>query len=207
METAYTTLLPFLAVVVLISMSGVMMPGPVFAVTVAKGHKNWNSGFFIALGHAIIETPLIILIYVGFAKFFTSNIIKIIISLGGGLMLIYMGIEMFKVREKIEKGEADLSYGSVAAGIITTTVNPYFFLWWATIGAALIIKASIFGLIGIILFTVTHLSCDFVWDLIVSSTVYKSKRFWNQKIHEIVFGGCSLILLIFGLWFVFSVFF
>ncbi|MFQ6052280.1 MAG: LysE family transporter [Candidatus Hydrothermarchaeota archaeon] len=207
MEATHASLLPFLALVVFVSMSGVMMPGPVFAVTVAKGHKNWNSGFFVALGHAIIETPLIILIYIGFAKFFTSNILKIIISLGGGLMLIYMGTEMFKIRKQIERGEADLSYGSVAAGIITTGVNPYFFLWWATIGAALIIKTSLFGLLGIVLFIITHLSCDFVWYLLVSSTIYKSKRFWNERIHEIVFAGCSLILLIFGLWFIFSVFF
>ena len=38
-----------------ISFSGVMMPGPMFAVTMAKGYKSPWAGTQISLGHAVIE--------------------------------------------------------------------------------------------------------------------------------------------------------
>ena len=63
-------MLPFLVKVAGISLSGVMMPGPVFAVTVAKSYKSRFAGIKIALGHALVEIPLMLLIYFGFGRFF-----------------------------------------------------------------------------------------------------------------------------------------
>ena len=53
----------FLFSVIVISLSGVMMPGPLFAMTVAKSYKAPTSGALVALGHAVIEIPLMVLIY------------------------------------------------------------------------------------------------------------------------------------------------
>ena len=196
----------FLVSVIFISMSAIMMPGPVFAVTIAKGHKDKNAGALIALGHGIIEVPLILLIYLGFAKFFTSDAIKMVIGLVGGAMLIFMGIQMFKGRKSMAAESGDLPYSSLTAGIITTSSNPYFFLWWGTIGTTLILMANTFGLIGFLLFAIVHWLCDFIWSLFVSVATFKSRHLWNNRIHEIVFSICSAILIIFGLRFIISVF-
>jgi threonine/homoserine/homoserine lactone efflux protein len=196
----------FLVSVIFISMSAIMMPGPIFAVTIAKGHKDKTAGALIALGHGIIEVPLILLIYLGFAKFFTSDAIKMVIGLLGGTMLIFMGIQMYRGRKSIAAKSGDLPYGSLAAGIITTSSNPYFFLWWATIGTTLILTANAFGFIGFFLFAIVHWFCDFAWSLFVSEATFKSKHLWNNRIHEIVFSVCSAILAIFGLKFIISVF-
>jgi len=201
-----TNLLLFLVSVIFISLSGVMMPGPVFAVTIAKGHKDKNAGAFIAFGHGIIEFPLMLLIYLGFAQFFTSNAVKMVIGLVGGTMLIFMGIQMFRARKSIAAEGKDLPYNSLTAGIITSGANPYFFLWWATIGAALILTASTFGLIGFLLFVIVHWFCDLFWYLFVSMATFKSKHLWGRRTHEIVFGACSAILVVFGLWFIGSIF-
>ncbi len=201
-----TNLLFFLVSAIFISLSGVMMPGPVFAVTIAKGHKDKNAGAFIAFGHGIIEFPLMLLIYLGFAQFFTSNAVKMVIGLVGGTMLIFMGIQMFRARKSIAAEGKDLPYNSLTAGIITSGANPYFFLWWATIGAALILTASTFGLIGFLLFVIVHWFCDLFWYLFVSMATFKSKHLWGRRTHEIVFGACSAILVVFGLWFIGSIF-
>jgi threonine/homoserine/homoserine lactone efflux protein len=122
------SLLLFLISVIFISMSAIMMPGPVLAVTIAKGHKDKNAGALIALGHGIIEVPLILLIYFGFAKFFSSDPIKIVIGLVGGAVLVFMGIQMYRGRKSMAAESKELPYGSLTAGIITTSSNPYFFL-------------------------------------------------------------------------------
>jgi threonine/homoserine/homoserine lactone efflux protein len=41
----------FLASVLIISLTGVLMPGPLFAVTVEKASKSKISGALIAVGH------------------------------------------------------------------------------------------------------------------------------------------------------------
>ena len=205
METQ-TDLYLFLISTAFISLTGVMMPGPVFAVTVTKGYRNKIAGALIAFGHGVIEFPLMALIYVGFGQFFSSSSTKLAIGIVGGIMLMYVGIEMFRARGKTQEGVGgNLKYGSFTAGIITTGANPYFFLWWATIGAALIMSASIFGIMGFLLFAITHWLCDFLWDLFVSLTVFKSRSLWSKRVHEIVFGLCAVVLVGFGTWFIVSV--
>ena len=45
----------FFVSVVLISLSGVLMPGPLFAVTLKKAAKSKTAGALIAVGHGIVE--------------------------------------------------------------------------------------------------------------------------------------------------------
>jgi len=194
----------FLLSVIFISLSGVMMPGPVFTVTVAKGYKNKIAGVLIALGHGVVEFPLIFLIYFGFTWFFASSIVQKIIGFVGGLILIYMGVQTFRIRGKASEEHEGFRYGSFIAGILTTSANPYFFLWWATIGAALVMNASAFGFLGFVTFAITHWSCDILWDTFVSLTVFKSRRFWTGMVHNIVFGFCFIVLVGFGVWFIIS---
>jgi len=197
-------LLSFLFSVILISLSGVMMPGPVFAVTVAKGYKSKTAGALIALGHGVIEFPLMFLIYFGFAQLFTSSVQKIV-GFTGGLILLYMGFQMFRtVKNSSEEPSEGSAHSSIVAGILTTCANPYFFLWWITVGASLIMNSMIFGFSGFLIFTFTHWFCDLSWDTFVSFTVFKSKKFWNRKMQQAVFGFCFITLSAFGIWFIIS---
>jgi threonine/homoserine/homoserine lactone efflux protein len=189
-----------------ISLSGVMMPGPLTAGTIAKGYREQNAGVFIALGHAVIELPLMALIYFGFAQFFASPEIKKVIGLAGGLMLVFMGLMVLRSFRKNVGEAADLPYNSLVTGIMLTGANPYFFLWWATIGIALIVTAAKFGIWGLVAFAVVHWSCDLVWEQFVSMSVFRTRHLWTQKVQRIVFGVCALVLAGFGVWFCVSVF-
>ncbi|MFC1968374.1 LysE family transporter [Chloroflexota bacterium] len=126
------------------------------------------------------------------------------IGLVGGLMLLYMGLQMFSAMRKGYGGPRDLPYPSVVAGIVTTGASPYFFLWWATVGAALVISTSSFGALGVFLFAFSHWLIDFLWVLFISVVVFKSRGLWSRKVQNIVFGACAVSLVGFGAWFVFS---
>ena len=196
----------FLLSAIGISLSGVMMPGPLTAATIAKGYREQNAGIFIALGHAVIELPLMALIYFGFAHFFVFPEVKKSIGVAGGLMLIFMGVMVLRNIKKARSEVADLPYSSLVTGIMMTGANPYFFLWWATIGIALIATAAQFGIWGLIIFAVVHWSCDLAWEQIVSMSVFRTRHLWTQKVQRIVFGICALVLVGFGIWFCVSVF-
>jgi len=181
------------------------MPGPVFAATLSKGYESPVAGIGVALGHGIVELPLVAIIYFGFARFFQLELVRTIVGLAGGSILIYMGSGMFRSRHEISEEAHSLSQGSITAGFLTTLSNPYFFLWWATIGAALMTKAITFGLIGILLFVLVHWLSDLTWCSLISLIVYRSKHLWSKRLHGILFGLCGGMLIGFGGWFIFSV--
>ncbi|MEM2254749.1 MAG: LysE family transporter [Candidatus Bathyarchaeia archaeon] len=185
-------------------MSGVMAPGPVFAVTIAKGYEDKKAGALIAVGHGAIEIPLILLLFFGLSELFRSALTQKIVGLLGGVILIYMGFGMLRKREEQNMDPQHLGYTSFVAGFVATAANPYFFLWWATVGATLILNASLFGYMGLALFTIVHWSCDLAWDTFVSMTVFKSRRFWTQKVFKVVFMFCFIVLTVFGSWFIAS---
>ncbi len=189
-----------------VSLSGVMLPGPLTAATIAKGYHEKNAGVFIGLGHGIIEIPIIALIYFGFATYLTIPVIKQATGVAGGLLLVIMGLMIFLTFKKPVAGSISLPYNSLVTGIIMTGGNPYFFLWWATVGVALITGAVTFGIYGLVLFTLVHLSCDIVWEQIVSMTVFKTRHLWTPDVQKVVFGICALVLVGFGIWFGVSVF-
>jgi len=197
-------MLPILLSVVVISFSGVMMPGPMFAVTLAKSYKSPWAGTQISLGHAVIEVPLILLIYFGFAQFFQNSVVQLVLSVLGGGMIIWLGISMFRARAEVVRGGKDLPYSAFTAGIITSALNPFFLLWWATIGSMLIMRFLDFGITGLAIFIVVHWLCDLVWLSFVSAAVYKTHSLWSKKIQEWLFIACSLLLIGFGGWFVVS---
>ena len=199
-------MLPILLSIVVISFSGVMMPGPMFAVTLAKSFRSPWAGTQISLGHAVIEVPLILLIYFGFARFFENSVVQLVLSITGGGMIIWLGISMFRIRTEVVQGGKDLPYSAFTAGILTSGLNPFFLLWWATIGSMLIMRFLGTGAaeVGLILFIIVHWSCDLVWLSLVSNVVYRTHSLWGQKIQEWLFIACSLLLIGFGGWFLVS---
>jgi threonine/homoserine/homoserine lactone efflux protein len=193
----------FLFSVVAISLTGVMMPGPMFAVTVAKSYKSASAGPLVALGHGFVEIPLMLLIYLGMAAFLENDLVKFSLGFAGGGVLIYLGVNMFKARLKAMEGRG-LPYNPIIVGIFTSIFNPFFLVWWATVGAMLIAKSLTFGSIGFGLLIPAHWLCDLGWLSFVSLVVYKTKHLWGSRVQRAIFAICSLILICFGLWFIIS---
>jgi threonine/homoserine/homoserine lactone efflux protein len=197
-------MIPVLLGVAAISLTGVMMPGPMFAVTVAKSYRSPWAGTQMALGHAVIEVPLILLIYFGFAQFFENVTVQLVLSLLGGAIIIWLGFSMFRARTEVVRGDKDLSYNATTAGIITSGLNPFFLLWWVTVGFALIERIDDYGAAGLTALVLVHWSCDLVWLSLISVVIYKTQALWDRRLQEGLFIICSLILAGFGVWFIVS---
>jgi threonine/homoserine/homoserine lactone efflux protein len=190
--------------VIVISLSGVMMPGPMFAVAVAKSYHSPWAGTKMSIGHAIVEVPLILLIYFGFAQFFQRDAVQIGLSLAGGAVIIWLGINMFRARKDVVSSGKDLKYGAVTAGIVMSAINPLFLLWWATVGSMLVMKFIAFGTVGLPVLIITHWTCDLVWLSFVSVLIYRTKALWGLRLQEWIFAVCSLLLVGFGVWYLIS---
>jgi threonine/homoserine/homoserine lactone efflux protein len=196
-----TNLYVFLVSVVLISLSGVLMPGPLFAVTLKKAAKSKISGALIAVGHGIVEFPLMFLIFFVLSQFTIPSAVQIAVGLVGGLLMALMGIQTFRNRHKTEEAPASLKRESVLAGIYTTGVNAGFILWWLTIGTTLILNARLFGLLGFSIFASVHWLCDFSFYTLAALMIFKSQRFWNDHVRMGMMFFCVSVFIGFGVYF------
>lgn len=193
----------FLGLVAFISLSGALMPGPVFATAVAKGYQDRHAGAKITAGHAVIEIPLVVAIFLGFEAVLKDDAVFAAIGLVGGAFLLYMGVSMMRTRT--EDGEVQGSnLRPFTAGIALTAVNPYFLLWWATVGASLIGAAIGYGLIILPLFVMVHLACDLGWLEFVSFSVNRSRKFLDGRRYRYIFMICGAMLIVFALYFIIS---
>jgi len=202
-----TSLGLFLLSAAVISLTGAMLPGPMTAATIAKGYGNKNAGVPIAAGHAVVEIPVIVAIYFGFGHFISSPRVVDIIYIAGGLALFYLGFRMFRSGDDDPCEMAGLPSSSLVTGIVITGSNPGFYVWWVTIGMALITGAAEFGLIGLPLLIMVHWPLDLIWSEFVSRVTFKSRKWWTQKVQKIIFTICAFILIGFGVKFCLSAFF
>jgi threonine/homoserine/homoserine lactone efflux protein len=192
-------MLAALGTVVVTSLSGVMMPGPMFTMTIVKSLKSPWAGVHISLGHAVIEVPLILLLYFGLRQFLENAVLQLVLSVLGGGMIVWMAVGLFQARRKLAVEGKDTSYNAFVAGILMSGLNPFFLVWWLTVGSLLLMNfLNAIGTWGLGLFVVVHWLCDLVWLSLVSVTIYKTHTFWSQRVQEWVFIFLSLALFYFG---------
>ena len=199
------SLLFFLFEVVAISLSGVMAPGPVTAAAIAAGARSRYAGGLIALGHGVVEFPLIVLIVLGPGRILKLPAAQIAIGLAGGAFLLVMATQMLSSLRSAEEFEAKFSGSTpLLTGVLLSATNPYFLLWWATIGLALATTAANLGIWAFALFAIVHWLCDFVWLCALSWASFKGSVLLGPRVRWIVLLICAAAMLVFGLCFVYK---
>jgi threonine/homoserine/homoserine lactone efflux protein len=197
-------ILGFVATIIIITASGALAPGPLFFATVSHGAKHGaKSGLIFSIAHTVVEFSLIMLFALGLLTIASEPIVKIVIGVVGGIVLIAFGA--VQIRKMIILNTEDLkkpksSYRHLFfIGIAFTGLNPYFILWWLTVGAKLIVIALEFAaLLGVVIMFICHVWMDYVW---LTGVAYFAKRGTSviglkwYKLLMIIFGA---ILIYFG---------
>ena len=188
--------------VVAISASGVMSPGPLFSANIIYGLKEGKiAGLKIAVGHTIVEFPLIILLGTGII---TSNIFpefRVLIAVIGALGLFaFAGLQIKSIFQKNFQKNIKPSRGPILAGIFLSALNPFFIIWWLTVGLKLITESiELWGFLGIIILFLFHIWMDYVWLYIVAFFASKSRNFLSNRNYKILVISLATVLIYFGL--------
>lgn len=193
------------------------MPGPMLTVTISNAtRQGYIAGPLVVLGHGILETILVLAIGFGLGKLLLINSVTAVIGILGGIILLWMGIGMLRKaktesenrRIGVPEKKAFVTHspirpftGSVIDGIITSLANPYWLIWWASIGLALITVAWKNGILGLTFFFFGHILSDFVWFTAVSSAIAAGKKIMSDTVYRVVIAICGIILIGFGFYF------
>ncbi|MBN2687811.1 MAG: LysE family transporter [Deltaproteobacteria bacterium] len=182
-----------------------MVPGPVLSVTITESAKRgaWAGPLIIA-GHGILEIALLLLLVGGFAEVISNKLFISVVGVLGGLYLVWMSIMLVKDIKQMTvdfHGGRTIRGGPVVAGIMTSLANPYWIIWWATIGLGYVIMSMRYGMMGIVIFFTGHILADFSWYSMISFAVSRGKRFLNDRTYRILIGTCACMLFFFGVLF------
>jgi threonine/homoserine/homoserine lactone efflux protein len=211
----------------LIGLSGAVAPGPLLTYNIQLTYKK---GFWVGpkliLGHAILETLLILGIIAGLGTFIQLPVTKIVLWLLGGLLLLWMGYDL--IWKQARKGlpttltvsasaEAEAGVSAtgekriafnvtnlppVFAGIIISLSNPYWALWWAMIGLGLITQALSIGWLGVLIFFGGHILSDLLWYSFVSGTIAGGRRYLPETAYRWLLRICGLFLFVIAIGFI-----
>tara|TARA_B110000014_G_C20105624_1_gene581291 strand:+ start:1162 stop:1776 length:615 start_codon:yes stop_codon:yes gene_type:complete len=198
----------FAIMVIAISASGVMSPGPLFAANIVYGLKEGKiAGIKIAIGHTVVELPLIILLGIGTVSLETFPEYRVLLTLVGAIGLFgFAGLQIKSIFRKDFGNKTNPSKNSFLAGIFLTALNPFFLIWWLTIGVALITESIIiWGIFGVLVLFFFHIWMDYVWLFAIAGFASKAKNILSNKNYKILIICLSALLIYFGIDFLFQI--
>jgi threonine/homoserine/homoserine lactone efflux protein len=195
-----------------VSLSGVLMPGPVSAMAVSEGaRRGCVAGPLLTGGHAAAETILVALLGLGLGHVLHYPLVIGAIGLGGGGVLWWMGwgtvaaARFGPADAPVREGEVGPSHGLLRAGVLATAGNPYWLLWWATVGAAYFVAFSRFGVAAIVvLFLLGHLVLDLGWNTLLASLAGSGRGRLPAGVYRIVLRACGVFVMALSVYFVYT---
>lgn len=198
-----------------VGLSGALVPGPMLTVTISDSVKKGPiAGPQVVLGHIITETAMMIVILAGLGWIIGSKTAALVIGIMGGAVLVYMGYNLststndyYSIQNStINQKKSSIRHGSIFNGVVTSLSNPYFFIWWASVGCAFMYKGlELAGIVGLLGFVIGHWSADLSWYSIISFFSSHGTKIMNDKTYKIVMQVCGVFLIMLGVYFVISV--
>lgn len=183
----------------LIGMTGALAPGPTLVATITASIRGgWISGPKVTLGHIVIEAVVALLILAGVATV-VQGYTQLIAGIGG-CALIGFGVLTLRSASSasFHQGPADSAQGPYLAGLLTSAANPFFWIWWLSIGSGFLIDALSTGVLAVVAFMAGHWAADLGWFTAVSTGVHRGGEVLPEPAYRMVLRGCGVLLVLFG---------
>ncbi len=182
-----------------VGLSGALAPGPTLLATISGAVRYGPFvGARVAAGHLLVEGVLAVALLLGVAPFVLSQ--RAGIAVVGGAALVGFGLLTMRGARTASLAPVteDERVGPLLAGVLTSVANPYFWIWWATLGAALLAAALASGPGDAALFLTGHGTADLAWLLLVGAAVARGSAFLPDRAYRLLLGACGIALVAIG---------
>ena len=192
----------------LIALSGAMMPGPLLTATIgeALARGPWV-GPLLMVGHGLLELALVVALCLGLAPLFTGSGVVGAVSVVGSVVLLWLAYGMFRSLPTLSLAveTPHLSQGRgrnmVMTGILLSLANPYWLVWWATIGLNYVLASRRWGVVGVGAFFLGHITADLAFYTSVSLGVHRGRSLMGDRLYRGIIAACAGALACFGVLF------
>lgn len=194
--------LAFGAEVVAVSASGVLAPGPLFVANMLCGSRQGAlSGVKVAHGHAVVEIAVISAIAAGLfsTPAFVEQYSGPIAIVGGVAVLCFAALQVYSAMKKRAQETATQKSAPFAVGVVLTALNPFFLVWWLTVGLKLVADSSSFGPVaGVGLLFGLHVWMDYAWLGATAYLASKGSSVLGSKYYKIMMLALAGVLAYYG---------
>jgi threonine/homoserine/homoserine lactone efflux protein len=190
-----------------IGLTGALAPGPTLIATINASLKGgWTMGPRVTLGHAAVEILMVILI-IGGLSVFIGGYSWLVAGIGGVALMVF---GMFTVLESRHAQinpphktlqERETTVHPFLDGMVTSISNPYFWLWWFTVGSALMIGAYAGGIGTAVSFILGHWTADLGWFTLVSVSIHRGRFLLGEREYRWILAACGIFLVFFGMYY------
>lgn len=187
-----------------VGLSGAAAPGPLLAYTVARTMRQgvWV-GPLVSLGHSVLELALVLALAFGLGALLQRQLVGGVVGVAGGLFLVWMGYSLLRMPVSQSVATQQQSGATpVVAAVAVTLSNPFWFLWWVTLGSAFLALSLAQGALGLASFYTGHITADFVWYGFVALLVSRGRSLLTQRWYWGLLRVCGIFLVGLGVWFV-----
>ncbi len=174
------------------------MPSPLTTLVIMETLRhNKRQGAIVAVAPIITDVPIILVSLFVLAGLSEFNAALGAISLIGALFLSRLAFNTFTAKG-VELDLQDIRPDSLKKGIITNFLNPNPYLFWATVGGPIILKAY-----GVSWFAVAGFFGAFFFFLVVikmllAVIVEHCKAFMTSRTYVYILRGMGIMLLAFA---------
>jgi len=188
---------------------GISLAAPIGPVSAAAIKNGFKGGFLPALttglGAASADTTILLLIYLGLARFIEIPAVQLVIWIGGSAILIYLGVTtMFEKPPSLdaESGPKAPIAGAFASGYVIAISSPITIVWWLGVfGAILTDTVRTATKLEALLSSLTIVLGVILWFVFLGGLLHAGKRFVNEKTFRAVSATAGVVIIGFGVYF------
>lgn len=184
----------------MVALSGAMVPGPLLIMSITRAAEDgfWTAPMLM-LGHAIAELVAVALLVAGTGRFLKRPGVFGIIAITGAVFLLYMAFsnitgEYGPVLPEDRPQAGVTRPPDVISGMVLSLTNPYWSVWWVTIGTTYLALAQKDGKKGITAFFSGHILADTGWYCAIALLVTAGSQFLTGSIYHGVLTVLSIAL-------------
>jgi threonine/homoserine/homoserine lactone efflux protein len=194
------------ALAFVVGLSGALMPGPLTTVSIAAAARSGLLAVVMVIaGHGLLEFLVVAAVSLGFAKPLTRPAVVRGVSAVGGIVLVALGIVALLPSSAGPAREfgAVTPWRGLWLGALVSATNPYWIVWWATVGMTFVTKALARGALGVATFAVGHVSSDAVWLIFLGAVIALTRRWLapDSPAYHAIIMICGVFLLAIGVYF------
>ncbi len=193
-ESVVRIMLQYLASGTILGLSAGMAPGPILALVITETLKySIKEGIKVSMVPLITDFPIIV-----FSLFLVGQVAQFEpllggISIAGFLFVMYLAYESFQTTEAtIYPREG--APKSMQKGILANLLNPHPYLFWITVGAPIILKATDISSLAAAAFVGSFYVLLVGSKILLAIIVGKYKTFLSGRIYRYLMGFLGLAL-------------
>ena len=183
---------------VLFGLASGLTPGPlttlVMTETLRHGFKN---GLQVAVSPALTDAPIVIAAILLLARIGKQEPILGSIYLAGACVLFWLGWSTLR-SDPCDPAATAARPRSLWKGVVANVVNPHPYLFWATVGGPILLRAAGVGWATAVGFLGAHYGLMIGSKVVLAFIVGRGRAVLSSRVYRVVLRTLGLVLLGYG---------